>query len=94
VSLNTGKYSVTIDGVEVATDNWIAAPLGADRIVCYSRDARSLRVPIPKTWNRQQIEARVMAKGKAGSVPVSVEGGQFSITLAARTPIIVQQKTS
>ena len=93
VSLGTGEYSVLLDGAEVATDKWVAAPLGGDRVVLYATEARSVRVPIPKSWDRKSVEARIATKAGFEKGSVSVEGNQFVVALDPRKPVVLFKKT-
>jgi hypothetical protein len=89
VSLDTGTYSVSLDGAEVATDKWVAAPLGSDRVVLYATEARTVRVPIPKSWNQKSVEATVATKAGFEKGSVSIEGNQFVVALEPRKPIVL-----
>jgi hypothetical protein len=62
VSLETGNYSAVVNGVQVASENWIACPPGSARIVFYSNDARTLRHPIPAAWDPQNLTAVTATK--------------------------------
>ena len=89
VSLETGKYSVRIDNVEVASENWVASPLGNDRLVFYSVDARTLRARIPNGWNVQAIRAQTATKTSLQAASISHEGNDLVVKVEPRTPVIV-----
>lgn len=91
VSLDTGRYTATIGGTAVATEDWVACPLGSDRIVFYSKDARTLRHPLPVGWSAANIKAN--AATKTGLQPVSVkpQNGEIVVEVQPRSPIIVSR---
>ena len=89
VSLETGNYSAVVNGVQVASENWIACPLGSARIVFYSTDARTLRHPIPAAWDPQNLKAVTATKSAPQLLEVQPQNGEIVIAVAARSPIIV-----
>jgi hypothetical protein len=89
VSLETGKYSAVVNEVQVASENWIACPLGSDRLVFYSTDVRTLRHPIPAGWDSQNLKVVTATKSAPQHLEVQPQNGEIVIVVAARSPIIV-----
>ncbi len=89
--LRLGKYSAVVNGVQVASEDWVACPLGSDRIVFYSTDARTLRHPIPAGWDSQNLKAVTATKSAPQPLKVQPQNGEIVIAVAARSPIIVSR---
>ena len=89
VSLETGEYTVTIDGIEVATRNWVACPVGKDRIAFYSTEARTLRHRLPTGWTEENIKAVAALSAGPQSVPIKVANQEIVMDVSPRTPVIV-----
>jgi len=91
VSLETGRYSATLNGTPVATESWVSCPLGPDRIVFYSRTNRTLRYPIPDRWNSNALKAFIATKDGSKALDVQVQERDIVVNVAARTPVIVSR---
>ena len=91
VSLETGKYSVVIEGTTVATESWIACPIGDHRIAFYSTDSRTVRFPIPAGWNANALRMEMATKIGMRTVTMSPENGEIVLNLAPRSPVIVSR---
>jgi hypothetical protein len=89
VSLETGKYSVRLGDAEVATETWVASPLGSDRLVFYSVDARTFRAAIPAGWNVQNVRAQTATKTGLQDASISHEGNDLVVKVESRKPVIV-----
>jgi hypothetical protein len=91
VSLETGRYSAKMKGTVVATEDWVACPLGSDRIVFYSTDARTLHYPIPAGWDLQNLKAMTATKSAPQPFKIQSRNGEIVIAVSARTPVIVSR---
>jgi hypothetical protein len=91
VLLKTGKYFAAVNGVQVASEDWVACPIGSDRIVFYSADARTLRQPVPVGWDSQNLTAVTTTKSAPQPLKVQPQNGEIVIDVAARSPIIVSR---
>ncbi|MBS1823423.1 MAG: hypothetical protein JST61_15865 [Acidobacteria bacterium] len=89
VSLETGKYSVSLNRTKVATESWVAAPVGDDRVVFYTTEPATLRVPLPSGWSREAIRARAATKAGYEDAAISFDGEHLVVELASKKPVIV-----
>jgi hypothetical protein len=89
VSLATGKYSATVNGAEVATESWVACPVGSDRIVFYSTETRTLHCPVPAGWNAASLKAVTVTSHGPQPKKIQATEGQIVVEVSARSPVIV-----
>jgi hypothetical protein len=89
VSIETGKYSVLIGSIEVATQTWVASPLGDDRLIFYSIEARTFHLPVPTNWDVQTLKAFTPTKTGMQSASFAVEKDGIAVTVVPRRPVIV-----
>jgi hypothetical protein len=83
------KYTVIVDGVEVAKDGNTYCPIGKDRIGFYSKTGRQLTAPLPAGWNDRAIVALSLFPNKAEEVPVVVRDGKVTVDVPAERPVMV-----
>jgi hypothetical protein len=91
VSLETGRYSATLNGTTVATESWVSCPLGPDRIVFYSVTPRTLRYPIPDGWNSKALKAVIATKDGSRALDVQIQKTEIVVNVTARAPVIVSR---
>jgi hypothetical protein len=91
VSLETGKYTVTLGKTQVAAENWVACPLGTDRVVFYSTEGRTLRHPLPEGWKQEGLKAVTTSKSGSQPAKIAVQNGEIVVEASPRTPVIVSQ---
>jgi hypothetical protein len=91
VSLRTGKYSATLNGTQVATESWVACPVGSDRIVFYSIDARTLRFPVPSGWDVQNMKAATATKEGPRPIKLQVHQGDIIVDVTARNAVFISR---
>lgn len=83
------RYTVTVNGTEVAGNGNTFCPVGNDRIAFYSRNGGRLSAPLPAGWNPQTIAALALFSGHAEEVPASGNGGTLAVDAPAGRPIVV-----
>jgi hypothetical protein len=83
------RYTVTVNGAEIAKDGDTFCPVGGDRIAFYSKTGRQLSAPLPKGWDPSAIVAMALYADKAEEVPVVRSGGRVTVDAPAARPIIV-----
>jgi hypothetical protein len=83
------RYTVTVDGIEIAKDGATFCPVGNDRIAFFSKTAGPLSAPLPSAWDRNRIAALALFSDHAEEVPVTVADGKLRVTISAGRPVIV-----
>jgi hypothetical protein len=83
------RYSVTVNGAEVARDGDTFCPLGTDRIAFYSRTGRELSAPLPRGWDANALAALALYEDHAEEVPVSKSDGKLTVMAPAHRPVMV-----
>jgi hypothetical protein len=83
------RYTVTVNGVEVAKDGDTFCPIGSDRIAFYSKKGGRLSAPLPKDWNAQAIAALALYPDHAEEASISNSGGRLTVEAVAGRPILV-----
>jgi hypothetical protein len=87
-------YSVTLNGVEIATHDSVACPINDDKIAFYSLTVRTLRAPLPHNWRADQIAAAALATKGTTSAETRVADGFIEVSMTAQQPIIVYRDKS
>ena len=87
----TNNYSIISDGVEIAANDATFCPLDDNRIACYSRYSKELRISLPKKWDATSIVARALYIDHRKAVPVKIENGKIVISINSSTPVIIYQ---
>ena len=83
------RYSVIVDGAEIARDGDTFSPIGDDRIAFYSKTGKQLSAPLPKGWNAGAIAALALYADKAEEVSLSKSGGKLMVEAPAGRPIMI-----
>jgi hypothetical protein len=78
------RYSVTVEGNEVAKDSDTFCPLGKDRIAFYSKTA-----PLPAGWNAQVVAALALFADRAETIPFAIQDGKIALAVPAHRPVMV-----
>jgi hypothetical protein len=83
------RYSVRIEGVEIARDGSTFCQLEEDRIAFYSASAGNLSTPFPKNWDAAKVAAFALAVEKPDELSPRVEDGKLNIFVPAHRPVMV-----
>jgi hypothetical protein len=83
------RYSVTVDGVEVARNGDTFCPVGEDRIAFYSKTGGRLKAPIPHGWDAGAAGALELFADRAVEAKVVAADGAFTVEVQARRPILL-----
>jgi hypothetical protein len=87
------RYSVTVDGVEIARDFATFAQIDDGRMAFYSREAQELSAALPKGWDATKIKAFALHDDRAPeAVAVKCDGRMVTVEVAAHQPIIVYRE--
>jgi hypothetical protein len=89
LDFSANKYTITVNGVEVARDGDTFCPLGKDRIAFYSKNDRTLSAALPTGWIAGDTVARALSVDKAEEVPVSFANGKLTVSVSARHPVML-----
>jgi hypothetical protein len=87
-------YSVTLNGVEIATQDSVSSPIDEDKIAFYSLTPKNLRTPLPPNWNPSEIAAVTLSTETRTPTPVHISNGTIEVSTAAQQPIIVYRNKS
>jgi hypothetical protein len=85
----SNRYSVRVNGVEVAKDGDTFCPIGSDRIAFYSLKDGRLTAALPAGWNVAAVAALALCPDRAEEVALSKAGGKLSVDELAGRPIVV-----
>lgn len=89
---NTTRYSIAVDGIEVARDHATFCPFGDGRLAFYSLEPRTLSAPLPAGWNPEAIAVRrLSARQDPESFPFECDGRTVAVAVPARTPVVVRR---
>lgn len=89
IDFQTKRYSVTVNGAEIARDGDTFCPIGKDRIGFYSRTGKELSSPLPKGWDPGAIAALALYEDRAEEFAISRSGGRLTVEAPAGRPIMV-----
>jgi hypothetical protein len=89
IDWKTMRYTVTVNGAEVAKDGDTFCPVGNDRIAFYSKTGRKLSAPLPRGWDPAAIAALALYEDKAEEAPMVKSGGRVTVDAPAGRPIVV-----
>jgi len=89
IDWKNSRYSVTVNGAEIARDGDTFCPVGSDRVAFYSRTGKRLSAPLPQGWQPEAIAALALYIDKAEEVPVSTAGGKITVDAPAERPVMV-----
>jgi hypothetical protein len=88
---NNTRYSITVDGIEIARDHSTFCPFGDDRLAFYSLEPRTLSAPLPAGWNPEAVTAhRLHALRTPEPHPFECDGRTVSVAVPARAPVILR----
>jgi hypothetical protein len=84
------RYSVSVDGVEIARDFATFCRIDDGRIAFYSREAKELSAPLPKGWEAAKVRAFALHDDREPeAMAVRCEGRKIGVVVAAHQPVIV-----
>jgi hypothetical protein len=83
------RYSVVVNGVEVASGGNTFCPVGNGRVALYSRAGARLSTVLPGGWDAKTIAALALYAGKAEEVPVNLDGGRVTVEVSPGRPVMV-----
>jgi hypothetical protein len=89
IDWSNSRYSVIVNGVEIARDGDTFCPVGSDRIAFYSKTGKRLSAPLPKGWDPGAITALALYADKAEEVSVAKTGGTVTVEAPAGRPVMV-----
>jgi hypothetical protein len=85
----SGEYTVTVGGVDVASNGDTFCPVGRDRVAFYSRSAKELIAPLPEGWDATAVVGRTMSANSAEAAEVAVRDGKLVVKVQAERPVMV-----
>lgn len=88
------SYVAKADGVEIARDNATFCPIDENRIAFYSRTRRTLRHPLPASWNPATLTARTLTLEGRSICKVQCADGMIVVEVEAKRPVIVYSSES
>jgi hypothetical protein len=83
------RYTVMVNGAEVAHDGDVFCPIGNDRIAFYSRKGATLSAPLPAEWKPDAVVAQALYTDRVEDAKFSVANGKITVTVAPNRPVIV-----
>ena len=83
------RYTVKVNGVEVAKDGSTFCPIGSDRIAFYSRAGAQLEAPLPAGWNPKEIAGLALFTDRMEEAAISISQGKLRVDSSPGRPIIV-----
>jgi hypothetical protein len=86
---STNRYSVTVNGIEIARDGDTFCPVGDDRIAFYSKSDKQLSTALPARWKAGELVARVLTIDGAEETAVKSVDGNVTVAVSARRPVMV-----
>ncbi|HKE23584.1 MAG TPA: endo-alpha-N-acetylgalactosaminidase family protein [Bryobacteraceae bacterium] len=89
IDWNDSRYSVRVNGTEIAKDGDTFCPLGDDRLAFYSPSGKELSAPVPAKWNPDAVAVLELYADHAEEVPVAKAGGRFTVTAPAGRPVMI-----
>jgi hypothetical protein len=88
----TKKYSIVLNGVEVARDDSTFCPVDSDKIAFYALEPQRLTAMLPKGWNAEEMVAVALSTDKPIPVDFHVDGNQIRVSVSAQQPIMIYRK--
>lgn len=88
IDWKNSRYSVTVNGAEVARDGDTFCPVGNDRIAFYSKKGGRLSAVLPRGWNGQVIATLALYPDHAEEIRTTQVDGELSIDVPAGRPIM------
>jgi Endo-alpha-N-acetylgalactosaminidase len=88
------KYSVGLDGAEIARDGSTFCPVDDGRIAFYSLEPKELSAPIPRDWKPGDVAAIALDLHQSEELHKDVNGGRVSVAVPARRPVMIYRDGS
>ncbi len=89
IDWKANRYSVVVNGAEIARDGDTFCPLGKDRIAFYSKTGAELSAPLPAGWENQQMRALALFADRAEPAFMTVRDGKITLKVPAKRAIVV-----
>ncbi len=89
IDWNASKYSVVIEGAEVAKDGDTFCPVGKDRIAFYSPQAKELSASLPREWDPKKMRAYALFANRKEPVEFRVRDAKVTLAVTARRPVML-----
>jgi hypothetical protein len=83
------RYSVSVNGVEIAHDGDTFCPLGKDRIAFYSKNGGELSASLPAGWTAKSLVAAALFADHAERAPLVIRDGKITLKVPAKRAIVV-----
>ena len=83
------KYSVSLNGVEIARDGSTFCPLDDGRIAFYSLEPRELSAPLPEDWKAGEVAAIGLDLHRPEELHADVNEGRVKVAVPARQPVMI-----
>ncbi len=83
------RYTLTVNGAEIARDGDTFCPIGDDRIAFYSKSDKTLSAALPAGWKPGDVVARALSEDKAEAVPVTFADGKVTVSVSAGRPVMI-----
>jgi hypothetical protein len=87
-------YSVTLNGIEVASTNATFCPLGKDRIAMYAIADGPLVAGLPADWDPKGIAAASLFTDRKEPVKFRLDGRRVTVEMKARQPVVIYRSKS
>jgi hypothetical protein len=88
----TKKYSIVLDGVEVAREDSTFCPVNNDKIAFYALTPQTLTATLPAGWKAEEMAAVALSTGKRVPVDFHVDGNQIRVSVSAQQPVMIYRK--
>jgi hypothetical protein len=83
------RYTLAINGAEVAKDGDTFCPVGDDRVAFYSKKGGRLSAPLPKGWDPAKMAALALFTDHAEEAKFSLADDKVSVDAPAARPIVL-----
>lgn len=83
------KYSVNLNGAEIARDGSTFCPLDHGRIAFYSLEPKDLSAPLPMSWKPQDIAAIALDLHHPEELHADVNGRSVKVAVPGRRPVMI-----
>ena len=83
------KYSVTLNGSEIARDGSTFCALDDGRIAFYSLEPKELTAPMPEDWDASDLAAIALDIHQPQELHATVKDGRVNVAVPARRPVMI-----
>lgn len=83
------KYSVSLNGAQIARDGSTFCRLNDERLAFYSLEPKELSAPLPQSWNGADLAAVALDLHQPEEIHVDVDDGHVRVSVPARRPVMV-----